>query len=231
MFSINNDTAFSKLDNPAWHALNETHSNFALGNNFVKRYQSQIVAFAAFNHNIAKPQFDDVFQLNDSLFIIAGLPLLAKNYVIEKIVEGVQMVCTKKIEIEITANIEKLTANDDEQIMTLVNEVYPGYYKSGTRLMGDYFGIKQNNKLVAMAGERIRMNSFTEISAVITHPSFAGRQFAQQLVTHIVNKNFASGTIPFLHTEQTNERAIKIYNYLGFEYRRNINFSKIKRMK
>lgn len=231
MFLDNINDNFIKLDNPAWNALNETHSNFAMGGNLVKRYQPEIVAFAAFNHNNPNPQLDEIFNAGELLFIIADLPVLAKNYIVEKIVEGVQMVCTNKIEIETTVDIEKLTASDDEQIMELVNEVYPGYYKSGTRLMGDYFGIKQNNKLVAMAGERIRMNNFTEISAVITHPNFGGKKFAQQLVAHISNKNFESGVIPFLHTEQTNERAIKIYKYLGFEHRRNINFTKIKRVK
>ena len=85
--------------------------------------------------------------------------------------------------------------------------------------------------IVSFAGERIRMNGFTEISALVTHPEFTGRKYAQQLVAHLVNKNLAAGIIPFLHTAETNERAIKIYEYSGFEKRIIIPFTKIKRLK
>jgi predicted GNAT family acetyltransferase len=113
----------------------------------------------------------------------------------------------------------------------LTKLVMPGYYKHDTRLMGDYYGIMDNQELVAMAGERICLNGLTEVSAVVTHPAFTGRKFAQQLVALVVNKNLAAGIVPFLHTGHTNERAIRMYEYLGFKKRRLISFTKIKREK
>jgi len=44
------------------------------------------------------------------------------------------------------------------------------------------------------------------------------------------NKNLEAGNIPFLHTGTNNERAIKIYELLGYTTRRIIDFTRIKRM-
>ena len=85
--------------------------------------------------------------------------------------------------------------------------------------------------IVSFAGERIRMNGFTEISALVTHPEFTGRKYAQHLISYIVNKNINDGIIPFLHVSAINKRAIKVYEFLGFEKRRIISFTKIKRLK
>jgi len=220
-----------KLDNPAWHALSETHACFALGNDSVKRYQPHIVAFAAYNtgKNITG-QLDELIDVHESFFIIGDLPAFNANYHIESILPCEQMICTQQIEINITAAVEEPGEADDAEIAALINLVQPGYYKPGTRLMGDYFGIRQNSGLVAVTGERMRMNGLTEISAVVTHPDFTGRKYAQQLVAHVVNKNLTAGIIPFLHVSQTNERAIRIYELLGFVKRRIIDFTKIKRV-
>ncbi len=223
---------YHKLDNPAWFALQETQSRVAVGNNTLKCYRKNVVAFAAFNHNIedALAGLDNLMEPEESFFIIGLLPALPANYLVEKIIRCVQMICIKPIPaVAAGAPLEPLDEADEEQMYALVNRVLPGYYKPGTRQMGDYYGIRQNNKLVAMAGERIKLPGLTEISAVVTDPAFTGRRYAQQLVTEVVNKNFAQGITTFLHTGAGNERAIKIYEYLGFVNRRIINFTKIKR--
>ncbi|QEC66495.1 GNAT family N-acetyltransferase [Panacibacter ginsenosidivorans] len=89
--------------------------------------------------------------------------------------------------------------------------------------------IYQNGQLVSITGERMRMHGLTEVSAVVTHPEYTGRKYAQQLVAHVANKNLSAGITPFLHVAATNERAIKIYELSGFTKRRLINFTKIKR--
>ncbi|CAN5637778.1 GNAT family N-acetyltransferase [soil metagenome] len=222
--------SYYNLDNPAWYALTEAHACFALGDEAVKRYQSNIVAFAAYQQSKEiSAQLNQLISINESFFIIGDAPLLNADYIIESILPCEQMVCTSEIKMEGTAAIEKLTEGDDDEITTLINLVQPGYYKPGTRLMGDYFGIRENNQLVSITGERMRMNGLTEISAVVTHPDFTGRKYAQQLLAHVANKNLAAGIIPFLHVAATNERAIKIYALLGFAKRRIINFTKIKR--
>lgn len=224
---------YNKLDNPAWYALSETHKDFAIGNHILKCYRKNIVAFTAFDTSRKNmlTGLDELIEKDELFFIIGQLPLLPDNYTIENTLPCLQMICTLPIIRTADVIIEKLGVQDEEEMTALVNSVQPGYYKPGTRLMGDYYGIKDNGRLVAMAGERMRMDGLTEISAVVTHPAFTGRKYAQQLMTCITNKNLAIGIIPFLHTAATNERAIKIYDYLGFAKRKVINFTRIKRIK
>jgi len=225
--------SYYKLDNPAWYALTETHACFAMGNDEVKRYDPAIVSFAAiqFERNNLLTLPEQFIALNESVFLIGDMPVLPSGYIVETILPCVQMICDSEIKIEITASIQKLGEADEAQMNSLINLVQPGYYLPGTRLMGDYFGIYQNNQLVSITGERMRMHGLTEVSAVVTHPDFAGRKYAQQLVAYVSNKNLLQGIIPFLHVAEINQRAINIYEYLGFKKRRIINFTKIKRVK
>jgi GNAT superfamily N-acetyltransferase len=221
---------YYKLDNPAWHALAESHSHFAIGTGKVKRYRTDIVAFAAFSSDSnTLSELTDLIAINESIFLIGDLPKLPSNFMIEGVLPCAQMIIHSPITPPLPEPIETLDQKDDDEITALITLVQPGYYKSGTRLMGDYFGIRQHGKLVAITGERMRMNELTEVSAVVTHPDFTGRKYAQQLVTQVVNKNLSAGIVPFLHVAETNQRAISIYEHLGFTKRRTINFTKIKR--
>lgn len=224
---------FYKLDNPAWYALRETHKNFCIGIDGLMCYQKNIVAFAAWDtsNNDRLNRLDELIEPNESFFIIGDMAPLPYNYLIERTITCLQMICTNVIKINTGATIVQLGEAEADQMTALTKLVMPGYYKHDTRLMGDYYGIMDNHQLVAMAGERICLNGLTEISAVVTHPAFTGRTYAQQLVAQVVNKNLAAGIVPFLHTGHTNDRAIRMYEYLGFEKRRLISFTKIKREK
>jgi GNAT superfamily N-acetyltransferase len=225
------DATYHKLNNPAWYSLAETHQHFAIGNDEIKRYEKNIAPFVAC-HSDKKDvlaRLDQWISPGEFFFIIGDLPPLPSNYITESRLLCVQMICTASISAASTGTIEELSKADDEQMISLINLVQPGYYNPATRLMGDYYGIRCHGQLVSMAGERMRMDGFTEISAVVTHPEFTGRRYAQQLVAHVVNKNIAAGVIPFLHVAETNERAIKLYEHLGFFQRRIIAFRKIKR--
>ena len=224
---------FYKLDNPAWYALHETHRSFCIGIDGLKGYRKNIVAFAAWDtsNDNGLNRLDELIEPNESFFIIGDMAQLPSNYLIEKIITCLQMICLVEITIKLGATVIQLSDAEADQMTALTKLVMPGYYKHDTKLMGDYYGIMDNHQLVAMAGERICLNGLTEISAVVTHPAFTGRTYAQQLVAQVVNKNIAAGIIPFLHTGHTNERAIRMYEYLGFKKRRLINFTKIKREK
>jgi len=223
---------YKKLDNPAWHALTEKHACFAMGTDEFKRYDPGIVLFAGY-----KTKKEDIFSdldgvvgQGESIFLFDQFQALPGNYSIETVVECLQMVCDTPVPATIKENIILLDETKQDEMFELVSEVFPGYYLPQTRRMGAYVGIYINERLVAMAGERLRMDGFTEISAVVTHPEFGGRRYAQQLVTHLIEKNRQSGITPFLHTGSGNERAIAVYELLGFKKRRIIPVTRIKRV-
>jgi predicted GNAT family acetyltransferase len=224
---------YFKLDNPAWYALTEKHQAFAIGTNDVKKYQRYVAPWLA--HHSSNTNFineiDPFVETEESCYVFDELPQLPSNYIHETTVNCLQMICEQKIDnSNQTASIEKLEDSSADELEALINLVQPGYYSPGTKLMGEYYGIRQDGKLVAAAGERICLAEFTEVSGVVTHPGFTGRKYAQQLVIHVANKNFDAGLIPYLHVAQTNERAIRLYEYLGFTIRREIDVWKIKKL-
>lgn len=224
---------FSKLDNPVWHSLNEAHRRFALGDEELKLYPPNVSPFVGIHSNDKQvlQKLDDYIQSDEPFFIIGDLPNAPpKNYLVHPVLICAQMVQTEPIEINPTEKIIYLNDDYNAQLTELVNLVQPGYFRKDTRLMGDYFGIFKEGKLVAVTGERMRMRDFTEVSAVVTHPDFTGRGYAKQLIAHTVKKNLAAGITPYLHVAASNAPAIALYEKLGFRHRPNINVWKMNRM-
>ncbi|RPD39001.1 GNAT family N-acetyltransferase [Chitinophaga barathri] len=217
---------YSVLDNPAWSALNSQHREFALGSELAKRYQPDIVSFVGFAEpsEAATASLDPLMKTGEQFFIIGDLPPLPDGWEIKNELACVQMVCQSPIQDPFTADVEPLGEKNSREMYELVQLVMPAYYLPDTHRMGNYYGIRQEGRLVAIAGERMRTDNFSELSAICTHPDFTGRKYAQQLITHLVNRHFESGKIPFLHTGTTNERAIRLYEHMGFSIRREIFF-------
>ena len=67
-----------------------------------------------------------------------------------------------------------------------------------------------------MAGERLAIPGYREVSAVCTHPAHLGHGYAQQLTREATATILADGDIPFLHVAGGNGAAIHIYEQLGF---------------
>ena len=81
-----------------------------------------------------------------------------------------------------------------------------------------------DKQLVAVSGERVEMNSYSEVSAVVTHPEFRKRGFAKQLLKRTTDKIFSDKKIPILHVDEHNAHAIRLYEQLGFVTRRKMGF-------
>ena len=227
-------SALSKLDNPVWHSLNEAHRQFAVGDEELKFYLSNIAPFGGINSKDKQVlrKLDDCIQTDEPFFIIGNLPdAPPENYTVHFELICAQMIQTEPIEVSATEEIIYLNEVYNAPLTELVNQVQPGYFRKDTRLMGDYFGIFKEGKLVAVTGERMRMDDFVEISAVVTHPDFTGRGYAKQLVAYTVNKNLAAGAMTYLHVAASNTPAIALYEKLGFQHRPTISVWKMNRVK
>jgi len=120
--------------------------------------------------------------------------------------------------------IELLGEANSAEMYDLISRIQPGYYNIDTRLLGNYYGIRQEGRLVAMAGERMRLTGFTELSAICTDPGYTGLGYAQLLIAHICDIHFREGINSMLHVALSNERAIRLYEHMGFRHRREISF-------
>ncbi|WP_159476439.1 GNAT family N-acetyltransferase [Dyadobacter sp. 3J3] len=220
--------SYKILDNPVWHALQTVHQNFALGTTNISRYQPGTLQILGCEN----PEKADLNTLRpwvsegEKLFMVGKLAAPASGWTISRRLDCIQMVCenNESLILEPTEEIITLTEADRPEILELINLVQPGYFYKDTPLLGNYFGIRKDNKIVAMAGERFRMTGFSEISAVATHPLHTGNRYAQMLVSHVAKSIMNEGAVPFLHFINTNARAGKVYEFLGFRERRVIPF-------
>jgi predicted GNAT family acetyltransferase len=112
----------------------------------------------------------------------------------------------------------------------LVEVTSPGPFRSRAIELGRFLGIREAGRLVAMAGERMWIGDFREISAVCTHPDARGRGYARALMGRVINRMLRAGETPFLHVRSSNARAIDIYRTLGFVRRAEFPLQYAKRM-
>jgi hypothetical protein len=115
---------------------------------------------------------------------------------------------------------EPLTDADGPQMLALATLTKPGPFFARTHQLGDFVGVKQEGVLVAMAGERMKPDGFTEVSGVCVRPDHRGHGYAAGLMSVVAERILARGETPFLHVYDHNTPAIAIYDRLGYRLRR-----------
>jgi len=115
--------------------------------------------------------------------------------------------------------IEELGEADAPAMLALATLTKPGPFRSKTRELGPFVGIKRDGQLVAMAGRRLRVDGFTELSGVCTHPDHRGQGYAAALSRLVVSEILATGEAAFLHAFADHEATIAFYRGLGFQTR------------
>ena len=116
--------------------------------------------------------------------------------------------------------IVDLSDFDAADMFALASLTRPGPFFERTHRLGDFVGVKVDGRLVAMAGERLRLPGFTEVSGVCTHPDHRGHGYAAALMSVVAGRIQAWGETPFLHVYAQNTGAIRLYEALGYRIRR-----------
>jgi ribosomal protein S18 acetylase RimI-like enzyme len=216
--------AENKLDNPVWYSISESHKNFGIDFGTIKFYHPDYCPFGGLIalDNI-EVSISEYAKLTDNFFIIGQKPNVPDSLKVKNELVCLQMIIRAKIEAAIEDQIIKLEEEHLSDLLGLVKIVYPDYFKKKTSSLGNYYGIYKNNQLVAVTGERMQMDEYTEVSAVITHPEHTGTGYAKQLVSHVVNAIFEQNKTPFLHVSESNIGAIRLYEKLGFQTRKKIS--------
>jgi len=149
----------------------------------------------------------------------AGQAPLPPGTVAQSTAAGVQMIAQSVRPLEPAAPVERLTDADVPEMIALATLTKPGPFEARTHLLGTFWGVKENGKLVAMAGERMKFEGFTEVSGVCTHPDARGRGYAAVLSRTVATQIQKRGETPILHAYAGNTPAITLYKALGFVHR------------
>ena len=214
------------LDNPVWHALTGPHRPFAIGSGSARQYPRDMAPFSGLRDGSSKAYADLARDLP------AGTEARLFRLMDEPLPEGwekldafpmLQMVARRMPEAAKAdeAKPAVLSSNDTSAMLGLVDVAKPGPFGPRTCELGRYLGIRQDGNLVAMAGERLRLPGYVELSGIATHPRARGRGLASILTRSLMRAAFDRGEVPLLHVRIGNP-AIALYQRLGFEIRREI---------
>lgn len=138
---------------------------------------------------------------------------------------GLQMVLDRLTPGGAEPEFGTLSDADAPEMLDLALLTRPGPFAQHTNRLGHFIGIRVDGRLAAMAGERMKMPGFTEVSGVCTHPDFRGRGYAPALMRIVIRRILDRGEIAFLHTYADNEVAIALYRSLGFDWRQDMTLS------
>lgn len=207
------------LDNIMWHVLTGPHARFAAGGATARRYAggfSPILGFA----DTTRPDFDALrpfaaagehFYCSDwSASVPAGWTLDAETTMFQMLWTGAAP------QHDPAPEAVPLGPEHAAAALALAELTRPGPFGPRTLELGDYVGVFEGERLVAMAGERMFAGSLREISGVCTHPDFQGRGLARRLMLEMVRREMQRGETPFLHVMRANEGARGLYRRMGF---------------
>ena len=114
---------------------------------------------------------------------------------------------------------------DADEMLALATLTKPGPFRSGTLRLGGFIGVRREGRLVAMAGERMKVDGFTELSGVCTHPDFRGQGLAGRLSRLVVSRILARGEQAFLHAYSEHAATVAFYESLGFRVRARMTYT------
>lgn len=221
------------LNNPVFYALStfDAHLGFGAGN--VYSFDEAVSPFAGFPEDYENG-FEELYHLLPAgrriLYATRRLMNEPKGWQLQHHIKGLQFVFTgNTAATKHSCEVLPLTTAHVEEMIRLAALTKPGPFSSRTIEFGYYYGVFENSRLAAMTGQRLHLTAHTEVSAVCTHPDFIGKGYAAALVRHQANLICTQGKIPFLHVRDENERAIALYEWLGFTRNGAMNFYFLKK--
>ena len=211
------------LDRPVWAALTTRQSGLALGSSRAVRIDPDYGLFAAAADT--SPQSLSALAALVKAEGEAGMVEARDWPAIHGVVAQPPLAVAQMVAGELKTlpadgfEIVDLTEQDAAEMFDLARLTQPGPFYSRTHRLGDFVGVKVGGVLAAMAGERLKLPGFTEVSAVCTHPGHRGRGYAAALMGVVAGRIEARGETPFLHVFPHNTGAIRIYEGLGYRIR------------
>lgn len=220
------------LDRPVWESLASRQASLSVGGGLAKRYQRDVNVFASARDDslAALDALAALLEPGERVYVLQVPEIAVPSALsVTHMPLGVQMVATRPIDAEAADDIVTLGDADAHEMLALAQLTQPGPFLARTHVMGTFRGIRIHGRLAAMAGERMRMPGYTELSGVCTHPDFRGRGLARRLSSIVCAGIDARGETPILHAWKDNHPAIALYEQLGFRLRADVNVAVLER--
>ena len=221
------------LDNIIWHSLAGAHARFSVGTDEARRYAPGFSPIAGFA-NAGRPDFAALAPFcapDEHLYVGGWSGQTPAGWHVHLETSMHQMVWDAPIpEVDPAFAAVPLGAQHVPQMLELVALRPPGPFAARTRELGDYYGVIEDGRLVAMAGERMAAGAWHEISGVCTHPDAEGRGLAWRLIAKVVRSQMERRQTPFLHVMSDNLHARRLYERMGFRFHQEVAVRVVSRL-
>ncbi|MBS0320280.1 MAG: GNAT family N-acetyltransferase [Proteobacteria bacterium] len=216
-------TADDPLANIVWNSLAGPHAGIAEGDARTRRYRRGYSPFVA-SADPARPDLDAWRALSapgEGLCCFFWEGPVPSGWTLGAEKPLAQMTWDAEAPAEDAApDAVPLTPAHVAQVLALTDLTKPGPFGPRTIEMGEYFGLFDGERLVAMAGERMCSGAWHEVSGVCTHPDYRGQGLARRLMLKVIHRQALRGKRTFLHVLRDNEPALALYRAMGFGERR-----------
>jgi len=214
------------LDNAVWTALTTKQAQHAQSSALARRFPPEMTLLGALAANTAMA-FDSLAQLiqRDAVTLyFTSPPQIPAGWEIVRAVELHQMVqeaeASPSAQASATPEVIELTPADVPEMSVVYTATRPGRTLCPRiQKLGQFLGIREDGKLLAMGGLRLHLPSYREITTVATLPSHEGHGYATAIVRCLIERIRSRGDRPFLTVRNDNTRAVEIYRRLGFKER------------
>jgi predicted GNAT family acetyltransferase len=222
------------LDRPVWASLTTHQAALGEGGPLARRYARDVNLFASGcdGGDEAQGALAELVLPGERVFVLqVGEIRIPPGLTALKQAMGVQMVATRSLTERRghDPGVISLGDADAPEMLALATLTQPGPFLARTPAMGHFRGVRADGRLAAMAGERMRLPGYTEVSGVCTHPDHRGQGLARQLSSVVAAGIEARGETPFLHAWETNTPAIALYASLGFVVRARVHVAVLTR--
>lgn len=218
------------LDRPVWGALSDRQQSVSMGTPRARAFHPEIGPLATSMDDSAGALADLGALVRDRgvLYLLqAELSPVPPGCRADMVADAVQMVATDQLHLPDPGEVVALGDADAPEMLALAQLTAPGPFGPRTHTLGQFYGVRIDGRLAAMAGERMSLTGYGEVSGVCTHPDFRGQGLAMRLCAQVIGQIIARGERPFLHAYASNTGAISVYDKLGFAIRRPFTVMKL----
>lgn len=216
------------LDNPIWQALAGPHVPLSIARGAARHYRFDVAPFSAIVDRTVEAYNDLAVDLRPRLearlFRSQEEPA-PHGWETVNAKPMLQMVLENEAALgHLNSNSEEIVSlfeEDTDAMLDLAETTKPGPFSRGRLLLGQHVGVKREGRLIAMAGPRLRLTGFRELSAICVCPEARKTGLGGALTRVLARKFLMEGDTPFLHVF-TDNPAIDLYSRLGFRTRKKL---------
>jgi ribosomal protein S18 acetylase RimI-like enzyme len=228
-------TAAHVLDDVAWHALAGPQAELATGSadGLALRYRDEIAPFCGVEHLDATgwaALAELVGPHGTAVFLRGGVEVAPAGWR-----ELLREPATQYVAGDLThlprqagREVVELTASDSPDMVALAAATEPGPFGPSSHLTGRRFGVRREGRLIAMAGERMRVVGFGEVSGVCVDPAVRGEGLGAVVTLAAAHGIQERGDRAMLHVRDGNQGAHRLYRRIGFEVRRRVTVAVLR---